>query len=78
MATNKKTVTEEDVDQAALELAELVTSHLHEEPRSEVEPFEQYVQKVRAQVHADANVFKKRFKQGYEVLLEEIKKNPPR
>lgn len=38
------------------------------------DPFENYVERVRSKAHLDIDLFRARFAKGYQVLLEELKK----
>ncbi|MFQ5730113.1 MAG: hypothetical protein ACE5GN_07110 [Waddliaceae bacterium] len=67
-------VAEADVEFATAvdELTDAIVEDLEESYDSELEPFEAYAQRVRAQIHSNMDEFRKRFLQGYEVLLKEL------
>ncbi|MBA3816560.1 MAG: hypothetical protein H0X29_08595 [Parachlamydiaceae bacterium] len=64
------------------DLAEAVTEEIDHEKNEAIEPFEQYVLKVRGRMHTDIKAFRSRFAKGYSVLLDELVRdqkahNPP-
>lgn len=67
-------VAEADVDfeKSVDKLVEAIAEDVKEGYQSDLEPFEGYVQKVRAEVHSNMEEFRNRFLHGYEVLLKEI------
>lgn len=70
-----KTSQEYDRDywQSVEEFSEVVLESLKTQYHSELEPFENYAQKVKMQVAKDVDDFRRRFVRGYHVLLEEVK-----
>lgn len=67
-------VAEADVEftEAVDEFAEAIVEDLKEGYHSDLEPFEAYAQRVRAEIHSNMDDFRNRFLQGYEVLLNEL------
>jgi hypothetical protein len=63
------------VDGAVKELADMIESSLREDYHSDLEPFEAYAQKVRANIYKTMQEFQARFVNGYETLLKEIEKD---
>ena len=63
-----------DFKKSVDELAEAIVEEEREAFHSDLEPFEAYAQRVKAQLHTDMNEFRERFTSGYEVLLNEIVK----
>lgn len=63
---------EEMFDPSIGELAEAVAEDIQENHMNALEPFEHYIEKVRAKVHSDIGVFRHRFSKGYRILLEEL------
>ena len=53
-------------------LTEVLVEELKEEYHTDLEPFDAYAQRVRAQVHANMEDFRDRVLEGYEVLLQEL------
>lgn len=45
------------------------TEHLVDE----LEPFENYIERVKSKLHKDVPLFRSRFAKGYHVLLEQLK-----
>ena len=77
MAEKKKiptSVAEADVEfkKSVDALTEVIIEDLKEEYHNDLEPFDAYAQRVRAQVHANMEDFRDRFLEGYEVLLQEL------
>ncbi len=62
------------VDDAVKELADVIEDSLKEDYHSDLEPFEVYAQKVRANIYKTMEEFQARFVNGYEILLKEIEK----
>lgn len=57
--------------------SDLLSAIAEEEKESiahETEAFDNYVQRVRSKSHLDFPLFQNRFTKGYQVLLEELKK----
>lgn len=57
------------------EMADAVIGSLKPGYRSDLEPFEQYAEKVKAKMHTDMDDFRLRLAKGYKALLDEIQKN---
>lgn len=78
MAEQKKkipvSIAEADVEfkQSVDALTEVLIEELKGDYRTDLEPFDAYAQRVRAQVHANMQDFRDRFLEGYEVLLQEL------
>lgn len=47
---------------------------LKEEMQNPLEPFDIYANRVKFQIYSDIERFKERFKNGYHVLMEELRK----
>lgn len=76
MAKKKKlnmTIAEADIEfkQSVDTLTEAIAEDLEQYP-SELEPFDAYAQRVRAQVVSNVEDFRNRFLEGYSILLHEI------
>ncbi len=54
------------------ELAECMLDVLKNEIQKDSEPFEHYAQEVRLRLFQDVKLFRDRFAQGYEALLETL------
>lgn len=54
-------------------LGEAIIEDLKESSDTDLESFDQYVQKVRSKMHDNTDVFLDRFAKGYQVLMEELK-----
>jgi hypothetical protein len=72
---NLQTIHEED-DQAIEELAEAVIENMPapSPTNQSLEPFDQYVQRMRYKIYSEARHFKERLAKGYQVLLAELAK----
>lgn len=57
------------------DMADLVLESLEESYRNETDPFEVYAQKLKSHIHSDPDLFRHRFQQGYELLVDLLKKN---
>lgn len=66
---------EAEAKEAIESLADAYLESVRDGYRSDLEPFEAYEQKVRSQIHRDADKFRERFQKGYHVLINEINKN---
>lgn len=67
-------VAEADVEfkQSVDQLTNAIVEDLQENYHNDMEPFEAYAQRVRAQIHENMDDFRSRFLQGYEVILNEL------
>lgn len=53
-------------------LTDVILEDLKQDYHNDLEPFDAYAQRIRAQVHENMEDFRNRFLEGYEVLLQEI------
>lgn len=80
MSENKKQksmqIAQSDVDfeKSVDQLTDAILEDLKAGYKSELEPFEAYSARVRAQIHENMDDFRDRFLQGYEILIQEIAK----
>lgn len=58
-------------------LAEVISENILKKNLTPTDPFELYVQSLKTHLHANPELFKMRFLEGYHVLLEELKKSIP-
>jgi DNA-binding ferritin-like protein len=74
----KNKLSMEELDEAFEEsvdgLAEAVVEQLKERSINMLEPFDAYAEKMRSKIHTNNKEFRKRFVQGYQVLLKELAK----
>lgn len=68
---------EDDYEQAVEDLADAVVENLPDPEEIPLEPFEDYVQRMKLKVYSDASHFKVRFSKGYHVLMAELSKYNP-
>lgn len=68
-------MTSHEDDQALDEMLEWMVQCMKQQHHSKLEPFEQYAARIKQQMHGDLKKFKTRFKRGYNILIEEIKKS---
>lgn len=69
-------VAEADVEfkKAADNLVDVVIDNIKEGYKSDLEPFEAYAERVRAEMYSNIDDFRTRFLNGYHVILEELAK----
>ena len=74
--SSRLTTAEADVEfqKSVKDLTEAIVEDLEAGYQSELEPFEAYANRIRHQVHENLEQFRDRFLQGYDVLIEEIRK----
>lgn len=65
---------EADVEfkQSVDDLTDVILEDMKNDYHNDLEPFDAYAQRIRAQVHENMEDFRNRFLEGYEVLLQEI------
>ena len=68
---------DEAYEKAIDELANLVSEEMRGHPQNSLEPFDAYVARIKAKVHADMDKFRQRFSKGYHALIKEIEKEHP-
>lgn len=71
---SERSRSKEQEEAAIEEIADLVLESLAEDYKTEGEPFEVYAQKLKSHIHTDSEVFKHRFTQGYELMMEILRK----
>jgi hypothetical protein len=54
------------------ELAEAIVESLKNSSQEDCDPFEHYAHELRLRLHVDVKLFRDRFIQGYEALLETL------
>ena len=75
---NERDESDEAYEKAIDELVDLVSEHMRDHPRSQLEPFEAYAARIKAKIHADMKTFRTRFTKGYHALLKELEKEYPK
>jgi len=78
---NGTTVTEKDSSNVSeqdemAQMAEIISEAVLERDLEHLESFELYAHQLRTHLHINPDMFKRRFTEGYRVLLEELEKNP--
>lgn len=66
--------TDVDFEKSVDQLTDAILEDLKASYKSDLEPFEAYAARVRAQIHENMDDFRDRFLQGYEILIQEISK----
>lgn len=64
---------DESFDDACKNLIEALVEEDKTRLTEQVDPFENYVERVRSKMHLDNDLFRSRFVKGYQVLIEELK-----
>lgn len=84
MATSKKRAKEAVADQQSdlidenemASFADIISQSVLERKLSENDAFELYAHQLRVHLHINKETFKKRFSDGYRILVEELNKEP--
>jgi len=61
-------------DVSMQDVANLALETLVESYKTDGEPFEVYAQKLKSHIHTDPEVFRHRFTQGYEMMMDILRK----
>ncbi|MBS4168881.1 hypothetical protein [Parachlamydia sp. AcF125] len=56
------------------EVADAVVDSLKEGYRNDLEPFELYAERIKSKIYSTMGNFRERLAKGYQVLLDEVKK----
>lgn len=73
----KKTkVMEADYDASVDEMCDALLESIQEGYHSELEPWEAYEKRMRAEIHESMNDYRDRFAAGYKVLIDELANQP--
>lgn len=68
--------TETSQDDTIPQFADMLSQNVLEKDMSQCESFEFYAHQLRSHLHANPELFKNRFAEGYRILLEELEKEP--
>ncbi|CCB86963.1 MULTISPECIES: hypothetical protein [Parachlamydia] len=56
------------------EVANAVADSMKDDYQNDLEPFELYAERIKAKIHSEMDDFRERLAKGYQVLLDEVKK----
>jgi hypothetical protein len=63
----------DSVEESFSLLLDVVVQDSKEHLMEELEPFENYIERVKSKLHQDVPLFRSRFAKGYHVLMEQLK-----